>query len=961
MTSFDYYLRLPQPYVGRLGGLRWSDSEDAIEFEDGRHFVFKPELALFLQGFGSQRSLIPFFYILHLLGILVEGDAGFRSDTELAAQALPEARLKDDDAGVVLPNVDALHHAYWQGGRLPRNAGVLCGILCQDIPAAPGDIKVDDIVRRLTTHNPMTLHAASWSSLAGTFVLIEPATFLNSVRSHLRDYSPADLEHWMRHGRAPLSDEGKRLSQIVRPPQTLGSILTTLLHAPRLASALPFLPQLISALSIPPRHLERSELAVGGYADIASRGRPEQLLPGQFALDNEEFTRRFAEHELLYFRREEPPTGQREELILLLDQGVRTWGIVRTLLGAAALALVKLADRRKRALGVAATSNGGVAVDPLSVDPEELANLVAASDLSANPGLALETLLLDLDNHPRDIVLLTHPRNLLEPDVAAAASRLPSACRLFGVAATAQGQVEFVELVRGAQRLLAKIGVDLERKKPGRTAPRPQELEGDSRFYRPWTGDVERYGYPFWFGLVGTGSLFDFDHDGQWIFIEGERRMIHAARTDGTRNETLPRPIIRRSAEFTWTRLVGVIGGFCLAGIDSEAKKVLLVHYDIVCRHATSIIFRAALASPTDRWSYDPAQHAIRLTETAFFDLTQGAVRSIEARDSHFDSANKPWNPQLPGNYSQVFPLWERGSQYPNNGCYVAFDSASGKLDLFGLIVESKSCSAQPLDDGKPILAGAVLKWAQLRANTLAIGYSVTKVKTEQAILLILVPDGRVLGSYDAQWSLTAALSNDGSKLARWERGSRTVFTVYDVMDAGRPLLSLKRGTYHNHLSYGLKPTELLVSAGEIFHRIEWSSGVLRVESNTPLPLVPRDGAERLARTAEDWSGDRLQGTNRDKPDVPSQLRTRDNRLVSSAECKLIAAADPFGHLLLFQKPDQLLCIFFFLGTSVGAWMPDCVHWGPPNLLEGVPTPHALEKIGSRLLEATRSEEEAPQ
>jgi MoxR-vWA-beta-propeller ternary system domain bpX1 len=959
MTSSDYYLRLPQPYVGRLGGLRWSDTEDAIEFEDGRHFVFKPELALFLQGFGSERSLIPFFYILHLLGILVEGDAGIRSQAERADEARLESNMQDDDAGTPRVDVDVLHRAYCQGGRLPRNAGVLCGMLCKDIPAAPGDISVDDLVHRLTRNNPVTLHAASGSARTATFLLVEPATFLDSVRNHLRDYSPAELEHWMRHGRAPLSEEGKRLSEIVRPPQTLGSILTTLIQAPRLATGLPFLPQLVSALSIPPRRLERSELAIGGYADIATRGRPEQLLPGQFALDKDEFTRRFAENELLYFRREEPPAGQREELVLLLDQGVRTWGIVRTLLGAAALALIKLADRKKRALSVAGTSNGGVSVDPLSADPEELAKLVAASDLSVNPGLALETVLLDLDSRPRDIVLLTHPRNLLEFDVTAAALRLPSNCRLFGVIATAEGEVEFVEIARGAQRLLAKIRVDLEQKKSARREPRSQGVERDARLYRPWTGDVERFAFPFWFGLIGSGNLFDFDHDGHWIFIEGDRRIIHAARTDGTWNEILPRPLIHDSVQVNWRRLLGVVGGFCLAGIDSVAKRVLLTHYDIVRRHARIFMFDSAVVGETQTWTYDSARHIIRLSASAFFDLTEGTFRSMKAKEPHLNVADKPRKTQLAKHYSQVIPVSKPGSGDPNISCDLAFDRVSGMLELLDPDGEAKF-SVQPLGDGEPILAGAVLNWAALRANTLAIAYTVSRIKSGGAILLILVPEGRVLGSFDAMWSDAAVLSNDGSKLAHWERGSPTVFAVHDVMNAGRPLLSLNRGRYHNQLWYGLKPTELAVSTGGTFHRIEWSSGVLRVESK-PRPTVDRrDSSENLAIPIRGVPRDRLLGGNRERPYVSFQLKTRNTRFVSSAESTLIAAADPFGHILLFDSPDELLCIFFFFRATIGAWIPDGTQWGPPNLLDGAPTPNALEKIGSRLLEASRRVEDSP-
>src|SRR5262249_8961718 len=130
--------------------------------------------------------------------------------------------------------------------------------------------------------------------------------------------------------------------------------------------ALALVSSLSGALTLPPRRLDQHELAVGGYADVTTRGSPERLLPSQYALDGLEFVRRFAEHELLFFRREEPNEPAREELVILLDQGVRTWGGVRLALAGAVLAFAKLATRRKIALRFATTGNGGASVDPIA-------------------------------------------------------------------------------------------------------------------------------------------------------------------------------------------------------------------------------------------------------------------------------------------------------------------------------------------------------------------------------------------------------------------------------------------------------------------------------------------------------------------------------------------------------------------------------------------------------------------
>src|SRR5262249_56649619 len=113
----------------------------------------------------------------------------------------------------------------------------------------------------------------------------------------------------------------------------------------RLAGARRSVARLAGALPLPRRRLDHHELPLGGYADVTTKGHVDQLLPSQFALDEWDFFRRFAERELLYFRREEPHAPVRQQLVVLLDQGVRTWGGVRLVLAAAVMALGRQAGR----------------------------------------------------------------------------------------------------------------------------------------------------------------------------------------------------------------------------------------------------------------------------------------------------------------------------------------------------------------------------------------------------------------------------------------------------------------------------------------------------------------------------------------------------------------------------------------------------------------------------------------
>src|SRR5260370_32864988 len=154
---------------------------------------------------------------------------------------------------------------------------------------------------------------------------------------------------------------------------------------------------------------------------MTTDGEADPLLPGNHAVDDLDSLCCFAECEVMFFRREEPPAQNRQELVVLIDQGVRTWGDVRLVLAAAALALGNQSADRGLHFLLAGTSNAGQLLDPMNADAEALGELIEASDLSLNPGAALEAVLEQPSDALRDVVLLTHPRSLREADVQAGA------------------------------------------------------------------------------------------------------------------------------------------------------------------------------------------------------------------------------------------------------------------------------------------------------------------------------------------------------------------------------------------------------------------------------------------------------------------------------------------------------------------------------------------------------------
>ncbi len=174
---------------------------------------------------------------------------------------------------------------------------------------------------------------------------LDPDQFEAVISGRLDRMSDVEIRHWLRHGRGPLGEDVERL--IPDRPRTAIDVFSAMEQRPRLSGTLALAARLEGLLWLPSRRLERPVLQGGGYTDITTRGAPERILPIQFALDGEEFIRRFAESELLYFHREEPREPISEELVLLLDQGVRTWGDVRLVLSSAVIALSRQAERRR--------------------------------------------------------------------------------------------------------------------------------------------------------------------------------------------------------------------------------------------------------------------------------------------------------------------------------------------------------------------------------------------------------------------------------------------------------------------------------------------------------------------------------------------------------------------------------------------------------------------------------------
>ena len=89
--------------------------------------------------------------------------------------------------------------------------------------------------------------------------------------------------------------------------------------------------QLMSVMSLPKPISHPQDQEEGGVCDITNRGPLDRLLLSELANDELTLAVRIAMNEAMYLRREAPPQPTRRQQIVVLDSGIRTWGMPRFL------------------------------------------------------------------------------------------------------------------------------------------------------------------------------------------------------------------------------------------------------------------------------------------------------------------------------------------------------------------------------------------------------------------------------------------------------------------------------------------------------------------------------------------------------------------------------------------------------------------------------------------------------
>lgn len=289
--------------------------------------------------------------------------------------------------------------------------------------------------------------------LAKTLRNVEPEALRLRRRTGLDDLvEPADVE-------SEPEDDGIR------------GLIARLSDDPELGGLARLARNLMAVVQLPRSVSDPDDLPLGGVSDITNRGSLDRLLLSELAHDDLTLAVRVAVNEALYLRRESPPRTPPEQRAILVDCGLRLWGVPRLFAASVALALAANTDR---AVAVSAWGTAGGGLVPI--------------DLSTREGLIAQLELLDPALHAGDALPafaeeLTRLGESPEPLLVTAVETLDDAGlqrilsdlalpRLFLAAVDRDGTFQlWCRTLRG-RRLLREARFDLESILAPRVSPR---------------------------------------------------------------------------------------------------------------------------------------------------------------------------------------------------------------------------------------------------------------------------------------------------------------------------------------------------------------------------------------------------------------------------------------------------------------------------------------------------------
>lgn len=410
----DFYFRPPQSAFWS-----WQDEGRVLVWADGATIVFARELQGVLARLATQ-GLPPFGSLVMLL-------AACRDNWDAEPQRAHELRrllhnLSGASAGVLFHDViDGLHAVHQLPRELRASTTAKAEIAALVFEGCPS---------RLTPNESAALCRAFEFGLAIEPFDVPPdglTALLADLAALRAGLARVDAEALTLRLKTGLDQPVQAAPIELDPAGSVRRLIAELEDDEELGGLARLTRLLMAAVQLPRALSDPEDLPLGGVSDISNRGALDRLLLSELAYDDLTLAVRVAVNEALYLRRESPPRTPPRQRSVLLDSGVRLWGVPRVFATAVGLALAATADPR---LEVTAFRAAGSEIEPINLSTKEgLVAHLAVLDHRAHPGEALAAFAARLsdESEPTDLVLITSEDVLADRAFQQIVAQLPLA------------------------------------------------------------------------------------------------------------------------------------------------------------------------------------------------------------------------------------------------------------------------------------------------------------------------------------------------------------------------------------------------------------------------------------------------------------------------------------------------------------------------------------------------------
>ncbi len=399
---------------------RWAEGIAVVVWNDedrGSTIAFAPEVQTVIERLDTER-LPPIDVIVLLMSACRDNWLGEGRDVislvdALAIKPTATTRMWAEEV------VHRLHRVSELPRELRTNAQAkaeLAAIVFERFPVKSQTVSSEVVLAAwnegLTIVDPSDERTPEWTGGPLTVTLQAMADGLDRVDAEslavrLRtglDTLPTRLE-------LPLYEQPEEL---VEPPLTVRELLDEQKDDAELGGLVRLARNLMAVVHLPRAIVDHEDLPMGGVSDITNRGPLDRLLLSELAYDDATLMTRVALNEALYLRRETPPAEPPRQRVLLLDNGLRMWGVPRVFQTAVALSLAATTDTHTQTLAFRAEGDDVVPVE-LRTREGLLAHLEALRP-EAHPGRALDRFAASYDSEQTDVVLVTGEDVLADVD-----------------------------------------------------------------------------------------------------------------------------------------------------------------------------------------------------------------------------------------------------------------------------------------------------------------------------------------------------------------------------------------------------------------------------------------------------------------------------------------------------------------------------------------------------------------